>query len=128
MKRPTESQICMAIASRLEIAKPACFWTHIANEMPMSGSDRVQAKIVGAKLKRMGKRRGVPDYMFVGLRLGPPVFFYEVKREGGCPTKDQVWFISYCHMVGIPCEWRGSDDWEHHYEVIEGMLKLGGAM
>ena len=128
MKRPTESQICMAIASRLEIAKPRCFWTHLANEMPMSGADRGMAARIGATLKRMGKHKGVPDFMFVGLRFGPPVAFYEVKRAGGKLTSEQSDFQAHCRRAAIPFDWFRSDDWQAHYGIIEGMLKLGGAL
>lgn len=128
MKRPTENQICAAIASRLRLVKPKCFWTHLENEQNMSGVNRALASRIGGIAKNMGKTPGVCDYMFLGMPTGYPIYFYEVKRRGGKLSKPQEMFKEYCDRRGIPNDWLASDNWEDHYRIIEYQLKLTGAI
>lgn len=126
--RPTETDICKSIAFRLRLAKPRCFWTHIANEQPMSWVNRELAGKIGAIQKAMGKERGILDYIFVGLPIGCPVAFYEVKRDKGGITEEQDMFMEVCATTGVIYDVRFSDDWQVHYAAIEKILKNGGVL
>lgn len=62
---------------------------HIPNESKRSPSN-------GAKLKRMGLRKGFPDLMFPTPRKGYHGLVIELKRNRTCkPTKEQLEWLSY---------------------------------
>ena len=48
----------MAVANFLWSSRPRCLWWHSPN-------GDVRNKRAGARLKQMGVRRGVPDYIFI---------------------------------------------------------------
>ena len=125
--RPSEDQITMALARWLEILKPDCLWTHIANQMPMSGVDRKAASIIGHQLKRMGKKKGPADFMFVGCP-GIPLWFYEIKRKDGSMKKEQKEWLTFCGSRGVPYIYQKADNWEQHARLIQIKLKEFGAL
>ena len=59
----TEDQHSIAFAKWLNANKIK--FTHIGNENGMSWSNPKQAMILGAKLKRLGLHKGLPDYMML---------------------------------------------------------------
>jgi len=77
-----EEQIQRSIVDFLDVAlvEGAAWWTAV-EPVP---DKRVS---VGARAKRMGKQRGVPDLIFV--KSGGGVLGIEVKAPGGSLTKDQ---------------------------------------
>lgn len=56
-----EDQHCEAFANWLEVNKLK--FTHIANENSMSWVDSKSAMIAGARAKRIGLRKGIPDFV-----------------------------------------------------------------
>lgn len=59
-QRP-EDRECEHFASWLELKKLK--FSHIANESVLGALNQKAALIIGSKLKRMGQRKGVPDYV-----------------------------------------------------------------
>lgn len=67
---------------------------HIPNESKRSPS-------YGAKMKRIGLRKGFPDLLFPMPRKGYHGLFIELKRDRTCrPTKEQLWWIDYLNKQG----------------------------
>ena len=71
-------------------ARPQVFWTHIP-----SGERRPPG--VGGKLKGMGLKAGIPDFMFID---GGPPRFLELKRVDGRLRSDQVDTIEQLRAAG----------------------------
>ena len=83
-----QAQIFRALPT---VVKPGVIFFHIPN-----GEKR--SKKTGAKLKRMGVRRGVADIGFV-LAKGRAAFI-ELKTGTGKPSDDQIEFRNDCERVG----------------------------
>ena len=92
--RPKEIMLHMAVAKVLrEHALPSWQWTHI-------GHGEVRDIRTAVKLKRMGQKRGWPDFVLV-----PPtgqMHCLELKREGEYLTKEQETFQTWCIAHAIP--------------------------
>ncbi len=59
--------------------------------------------IIGAKLKRMGLKKGVADYMlFIKTEQGSRLCFLEVKAEAGRQSPEQKEFQLVCEFFGFP--------------------------
>jgi hypothetical protein len=87
-------------------------YTHIA-----SGEKR--DIVTAARLKRMGVKRGWPDFIFVD-EASRRVFFLELKRRGQQPSEEQ-WRIAL-HLESAGCEYRWTDDLR---EAIAWLKDLG---
>lgn len=92
--RPKEIALHMAVAKVLrEHCLPEWQWTHIA-------SGELRDIRTASKLKRMGVRRGWPDFILV-----PPaaqLHCLELKRAGEDLTEDQEAFRLWCVSHGVP--------------------------
>lgn len=90
--RPTEDDIQEAIVEYCDLMHIVC--VHIPNESKRS-------KAYGAKMKRMGLRKGFPDLFIPTARQGLHGMFIELKRDkASLPTKEQLDWISYLCKVG----------------------------
>lgn len=86
----SEDAECAAFVRWLETQPGVQKFSHIPNETP---TNIVQA----ARLKRMGVRRGAPDYVLV---VKHRVVFIEMKRErGGQVSDDQQSWIDVLKMT-----------------------------
>ncbi len=86
---PTEDQEAIAFAEMLRLKKLR--FSHIVNE--------AQTKNWGAinKARRMGKAKGVPDYLIV---KGRELIFVELKRtKGGVVSEEQKQWIEALNRV-----------------------------
>lgn len=88
----TENQDHVALAKHLDARlKKGVTWWHTPN-----GEKRDKA--TAAKLKRMGVRRGVPDFFFAADRL----YALELKRlKGGKLSDEQEDMIDALHKAGV---------------------------
>lgn len=88
---------------------------HITNEGKRS-------RITGARLKRMGLKKGVPDICLPAARCGCHALYIELKRiKDGRPTKDQLEWIDRLTRQGnmaLVCS-----GWEQAADVIEKYLQ-----
>jgi hypothetical protein len=76
----TENIIHKALVERLELGvMPGVFWCHIPN-------GEYRAKITAARLRQMGVKAGVPDFLFI---IDGVPHFLELKREGGTISDKQ---------------------------------------
>lgn len=96
--RPLESALHTAVANTLrDYAKPNVQWTHFP-----AGEHR--NKITGARLKRMGLRRGWPDFILLVPRraaAGADFHALELKRPGEDLTDDQRALAEWCREHGV---------------------------
>lgn len=63
-----------------------CMMAHVANEGKRSQS-------YGAKLKRMGMKRGFPDITLPAPRGNYHGLYIELKALDGTPSDDQLWWL-----------------------------------
>ena len=88
----SETEIHVSLVDALrKFSAPDCLWLHIGN------GERRDA-ITGAKLKRMGLRRGAADLLFV--RANAPPLFLELKRHGARQSQSQVEFQALAEHAG----------------------------
>lgn len=88
-----EFRTCCALADTLDrFLTPGWRYTHLPFGENRSAS-------TGARLKRMGTRRGWPDYLFCGP--GRALLFLEMKRKGGRPSPDQVAVAAHLAHCGF---------------------------
>ena len=94
LARPKESKLQCAVADLLRPhALPEWRWTHFP-------AGEWRGVITGARLKRMGLKRGFPDIQLIS----PAGLFHglELKREGESLTEDQADFQLWCIAHGVP--------------------------
>ncbi len=90
--RITEDEVQEAVVEFCDLVHVAC--VHIPNE-----SKRSQA--YGAKMKRMGLRKGFPDLFLPMARKGFHGLFIELKRDRHSPpTKEQLGWIDKLNKEG----------------------------
>ena len=90
--RPTEDDVQVAVVDYCDLMRIVC--VHIPNE-----SKRSQA--YGAKMKRMGLRKGFPDLFIPTARNGFHGLFIELKRDKESrPTKEQLEWLSHLNREG----------------------------
>jgi hypothetical protein len=92
--RPKESVLHIAVANTLRAhCLPEWQWWHTPN-------GEARNIITGARLKRYGVRRGIPDLVLIN----PAGLFHglELKRHGETLTDDQAEFQLWCIRHGIP--------------------------
>jgi hypothetical protein len=86
-----EDRLQIAVARFLDVSLPVgAVWFHIANQ-------RQTSVRVGAKLKRMGVKPGIPDLCIVWRGR---VIFIELKSEGGRVKSTQSDMLSALTMAG----------------------------
>lgn len=89
----SEDELCIACVDWFDrVIKRPFDMIHIPNE-------GARTKANGAKLKRMGLRAGVADYLI--SKKGMPVGFMEFKFGNGKPTENQKRFKDYVLMGGF---------------------------
>lgn len=85
--RPTEDEVQETVVEFCDLLRIVC--VHIPNE-------RKRSKAYGAKMKRMGLRKGFPDLFIPEARNGFHGLFIELKRDKlEHPTKEQREWMSY---------------------------------
>src|ERR1017187_3198328 len=91
--RPKESQLQFSVAKLLtDHCLPTWRWTHIA-------SGELRDIRTAVKLKRMGLRRGWPDFLLLSPHAGAHCL--ELKRRGGKLSEDQEEFRDWCLCNGV---------------------------
>lgn len=91
-KITTEDAEQEAVIEYCDLKRIVC--VHIPNESKRSPS-------YGAKMKRMGLRKGFPDMFIPIARKGYHALFVELKRDRTCkPTKEQLLWIDYLNKQG----------------------------
>ena len=89
-----EFATCCALADALRIgASPDWLWMHYP-------AGEARTAITGARLKRMGTKAGIADY----LLCSPDgrLHALEMKRRGGRLSLAQEDFANWCHEHGVP--------------------------
>ena len=90
--RPTEDDIQEAVVEYCDLMHIVC--VHIPNESKRSAA-------YGAKMKRMGLRKGFPDLFIPTARQGFHGLFIELKRDRlAYPKKEQREWIEYLNRQG----------------------------
>jgi len=90
----SEFRFQVSVKKLLERTAPSnVIWFHVPN-----GEKR--SRRTGGKLKKMGVRRGVPDFAFV-LPSGQAAFL-ELKTDDGTPSQEQNDFADSCARIGAP--------------------------
>lgn len=98
--KPSEQEIHEDLVTFLRLAGIEHF--HVPN-----GEKR--SKWVGAKLKRMGVSRGVPDLIIAPAGPGRPVAALELKAPGEKPSPEQkAWLASMASTWGMLAGWADS--------------------
>jgi len=98
---------CEAFAKRMgllenlgQLTHPL-LWKHNDNGQ-RAGKDTGARIRAGARAKRMGVQRGVPDYDFIWFDGSAKVGCMEFKAPDGKLTKEQRDYAAKCGMMGIP--------------------------
>lgn len=88
----TENSIHKALVERLELGvMPGVFWFHVPN-------GEYRAKATAARLRSMGVKAGVPDFVFI---INGRAHFLELKRDGGRLSPTQLETIE--RLVACKC-------------------------
>lgn len=110
MRDNAEFRLSCWVADRLrEFARPDVWWTHFP-----AGEHR--SEVAGARLKRMGLRRGVPDYIF-WLPNGRTAFL-ELKVGKGRLSPEQTAFMDA--MVGRGHVYQVARSGQEAVEILRG--------
>ena len=89
-----EFATCCALADALRIsASPDWWWAHYP-------AGEARSAITGARLKRMGTKAGVSDYLFCSP--DGRLHCLEMKRRRGRLSLAQEDFANWCHEHGVP--------------------------
>ena len=93
--RPVEYKLQCTIADTLrKYHQKEWLWTHFP-------AGELRTLLTGARLKRMGLRRGLPDFLLFAPNGGRP-HFLELKREGEDLTVDQQETRAWCLRNDVP--------------------------
>lgn len=103
---PTEDQECHTLVDYLEILKrqgKVITYAHIINELKLNRRRGQKPNFAYLnKMKSMGWRSGVPDYIIVTPKH---TLFIEMKRtKGGVVSATQKEWIKAIQDTGVPCE------------------------
>ena len=92
--RPKEFELHVSVAALLRRRRaPEWLWWHTPN-------GEIRDKREAAKLKAMGAKPGVPDFLLISPYGS--VRFLELKRRGESLSEDQEAFSLHCIRHGIP--------------------------
>jgi len=111
---PKESELHTQLVYLIDTwPAPGSTWkyTHIA-----SGEKR--DIVTAARLKRMGVKRGWPDFIFVE-RARRQVFFLELKRKGEKPSDEQV--IISNHLMHSGCGYCCTDSFADAVSILKNI-------
>jgi hypothetical protein len=114
---PEFSLHCMVADDLRRWAMPGWVFTHFP-----AGERRDE--VTGARLKRMGLMRGLPDFMLFPPKEAPEprTHFLELKRRGGKLSEHQAGFQLWCMLNGYP--FAAADN----YDAAVAILKQWGAL
>lgn len=95
------------VADLLTIAlSPGWLWFHVPN-------GELRNKIIAARLKRMGVKAGVSDFILIAP-YGARVHALELKKQNCKPTKLQDAFMAHVRSIGGEAAWTDSFEGAHH--------------
>lgn len=122
---PLEYEVHVAIADVLQYATaPGWIWFHVPNggERPTKVNKRGQQYSPEAsRLKRMGVKPGVSDFLFVAPGRGQ-LHVLELKRQNEKPNADQVAFMNDVVQAG------GQAAWTDNFNGAMTILQRWGAI
>lgn len=124
-QRQEEEAMCNRLASTLRDYEDQGLilplWTHIPIGS-QGGKDRNAARNRGARQKRMGARKGTPDFIFTAW--DGRAIWLEMKYEDGKLSQTQGEFATAAAQNGVPCglcySERAAIDWLRKLGVIRG--------
>ena len=110
----TENELTIQVAEYLDILKSqgkVVLFTHVANELRTT-------PWAGAKRKRMGLRKGFPDFVIVYQNS---VLFLELKREkGGSISSDQkTWIKALNELYSVEVKAYVAKGWDEAKHLID---------
>lgn len=118
-KPPPENATHCQLADLLRAAiQPYWMWWHTPNggERPaFINAHGKRVSIEAGRLKRMGVRAGVSDFLLVAPGTAQ-LHALELKREGKSPTSDQLDFLQSVTDAGGRAEW--ADSFEEAVEIL----------
>lgn len=101
MKGASETQIHCALMDWIRLNPNIEKYTiHIANERYLDVKNNPKLWAVGAKLKQMGVKKGVPDFFFAIPKGGYCGLWLELKVGSNKPSKEQQDFLELMTSVG----------------------------
>jgi hypothetical protein len=110
-----EFEVHCTIADALGLwLAPGWIWFHPAN-------GELRSKATAGRLKRMGVKAGVSDFILVGPPFGT-LHALELKRQGDRPEDHQLAFLEAVTLCG------GRSAWVDTYEQAIAVLKDWGAV
>lgn len=125
VKVPTEHEEAKALVHWMQVKHPTLepLLIHLVNEGKRS-------VVEGARKKKEGMRKGIPDYLFAYPSQPYHGLFIELKRrQGGRVSKEQHEYLAYLASVGYRVE--VAKGWEEAAAAIEdylsGVLEMKGA-
>jgi hypothetical protein len=111
---PLEFEVHCMVADLLQKwISPGWLWWHTPN-------GEARSKATAGRLKRMGVRPGVSDFLL--LSPDGQLHALELKRKGERPNDDQAVFLAMVHAVG------GRADWVDTFDGAVKILKDWGAV
>jgi len=117
---PKEFSIHVSIADLLDAwCEDGWIWSHLP-----FGENR--DAITGARLKRMGTKRGWPDFVF--FHSSGRSAFLELKRRGGKPNDEQEAVLGFLEAAGHAVAWfdnyDGAVKWLKQVGVLQARLRV----
>jgi hypothetical protein len=107
------THVALADTLTLSLAEGWYWWHHPGGEN--------RDAITGAKLKRMGNKPGISDFLFI-TQPHATLHALELKRRGKKPSPAQVSFLAIVRLLG------GEAEWVDSYEDAIRVLKDWGAV
>jgi hypothetical protein len=105
---------CVVADLLRQCKQPGWVWFHVPN-------GEARDEIAGGRLKRMGTRRGVSDFVLIAPPNGR-AHVLELKRRGCKPTTDQYSFLLEVEEAG------GVSAWVDSFDQALAVLKRWGAV
>jgi hypothetical protein len=108
-----KTHLALSETITLSLADGWYWWHHPAGEY--------RDERDGAKLKRMGNKPGISDFLFI-CRPHCTLHALELKRKGRKPSPAQLSFLAIVTLLG------GQAEWVDSYEEAIRVLKRWGAV